>query len=175
LTFLADDLDHLAAVLQNCARHKPVGEWLLEQASADAVPRLEKVVLNLGVGSAVRRRGLAHVLRNVALDQTTHEPLFRSTSTLKQVESRLMADDAVAAVDSSHDAIESDVETQRALLDVLLLLTHTDNGRQYMFDAKLVDKLDNFRSSTTDTLDQSVIDICDQVLEELRKPRFKML
>merc|ERR1712000_765938 len=75
LSFAVVELDHVCAVLQNCARHASVGEFLV----LGDTPKLNKVLSSLGVGSVLRRRALSHLVRNVCLKEELHATLLSGT------------------------------------------------------------------------------------------------
>ena len=170
LSFAVVELDHVCAVLQNCARHASVGEFLV----LGDTPKLNKVLSSLGVGSVLRRRALSHLVRNVCLKEELHATLLSGTDTLNAVQQRLFGSASNNVESESTVVVETDLETQRALLDVLLSLTHTDLGRQRLFDAKIVQQLQQRYENNTE-IDQPIADTCNLIIDEMEKPRFKTI
>lgn len=80
-----ESVEYVASVLQNCARRRVVRRLLLGRAP----PPLQALLDSLHVGGLVRRRGLAHCVRNVCLDESLHSDALTRTTLARAVFRRL--------------------------------------------------------------------------------------
>jgi hypothetical protein len=82
------DVEYVAPTLQNCARHVAVRRVLLSSGSSARAP-IQAILDTLHSGSLIRRRGLAHLIRNMCLDEQLHRDILAQTSMPMTVTNRL--------------------------------------------------------------------------------------
>jgi hypothetical protein len=110
-------------VLQNCTSRSAMRQYL---SSGTRPPSLQSLAESLHRGTPLRRRGVAHVIRNVCLDERTHVALLQSTI-CDAVVRRLFSEPA-----------EDDRDARDALYDALLALTKSLGGVSKLRELKLV-------------------------------------
>ncbi len=151
-----DSLEHVAVVLQNCSRHASLRAVLLLD---DAAP-LVALAASLPRGSPVRRRGVAHTVRNVFVDEHSRRALVAPRAVLAPLL-------AVCA------AGERDAAVLGAVVDVAFLLTHaSDASKTLLRELRADDALRALFEPPAAPLEPTTADRAAFVIRELTKPQF---
>jgi hypothetical protein len=156
-TAVPDDesLEHVATVLQNCSRRQSLRTLLLHD---DAAP-LVSLAATVSRGTALRRRGVAQVVRNVFVDETARKSLAEPRATLTPLF-------AVCAT-------ERDAGVLSAVVDVAFLLSHAEASHATLRALQAPDALRAmFDLERAEPLDPTTAERASFCIRELTKPKF---
>lgn len=147
-------LEHVALALQNCSRRASVRALLLAD---DAAP-LAALANTVGQGTPVRRRGVAHVLRNMFVDELSRKRLLASARTVAPL---------LAAAKTERDA-----SVLSAMVDVAYMLALVEAAHATLRSLNAADELRAIFDDRHAELDPTTAERMSFVIRELTKPKF---
>jgi hypothetical protein len=147
-------LEHIALALQNCSRRASVRAMLLAD---DAAP-LAALANTVAQGTPVRRRGVAHVLRNMFVDELSRKRLLTASRTIAPL---------LAAAKTEQDA-----SALSALVDVAYMLALVEAAHATLRSLNAADELRAIFDDRQAELDPTTAERMSFVIRELTKPKF---
>ncbi|PHH78653.1 hypothetical protein CDD80_6545 [Ophiocordyceps camponoti-rufipedis] len=175
----AADFDYLAYLFADLAKHADIRRYLVEPQSYDKVIPLTKIKVFTEHASAVRRKGVASTIKNVAFDVQSH-PSFLSNTGIDVLPYLLLpitggeeyeADDVMDMLpdlqllppDKAREPDSSIVQTH---IETLTLLTTTRQGRDLMRNIKVYPIV---RETHLRVDDEGVREACERLVQVLMR------
>lgn len=148
-------LEYIAVTLQNCSRRASVRALLVADNDAALLSALAATVAQ---GTAVRRRGVAHVLRNMFVDELSRKRLIGLARPVAPL---------LAAAKTEQDA-----SALSAIVDVAYMLALVEAAHPTLRELHAVDELRAIFDERPTELDPTTAERASFVIRELTKPKF---
>lgn len=148
-------LEYIAVTLQNCSRRASVRALLVADNDAALLSALAATVAQ---GTAVRRRGVAHVLRNMFVDELSRKRLIGLSRPVAPL---------LAALKTEQDA-----SALSAMVDVAYMLALVEAAHPTLRELHAVDELRAIFDERPTELDPTTAERASFVIRELTKPKF---